>query len=388
MTSKKKRAFHFGGASWLLLCAMADGAMAQNAAAPSASTPLPEITVTAPSPIVRRRAVVPSRTPVRVARTAPGRTANARRRTASRAGCTRASTRRAAHRDRSIRDGHGGAQRGDPPPRHRPAWRSPVLEARHYRLQLCARRLQPAGHPRPRCQPRRHRRKRHQRWRRLRSWRRPFCSGRSTGDKPGRSHPRTGGDAIRIDIDRRRRQRNQQSHPGCTAHLRRGAIPELWTAREGAAGERAIIVMRKCRNPNGRQFRRPGCRWRHPARCRRRQFCDSMPTPMAAKPAITASRAIPICSTRPGRSTAGSRIRRCRRMVRRSAALTSSRAASSARRSRRTTRSIAFPASTAPITRRGSTRHQTKFTAKGEYRPDAAAIDAVTFLGGRHRLST
>ena len=26
MTFKKKRAFHFGGASWLLLCAMADGA--------------------------------------------------------------------------------------------------------------------------------------------------------------------------------------------------------------------------------------------------------------------------------------------------------------------------------------------------------------------------
>ena len=31
MTSKKKRAFHFGGASWLLLCAMANGAMAQDA---------------------------------------------------------------------------------------------------------------------------------------------------------------------------------------------------------------------------------------------------------------------------------------------------------------------------------------------------------------------
>ena len=34
MTFKKKRAFHFGGASWLLLCAMADGALAQDAAAP------------------------------------------------------------------------------------------------------------------------------------------------------------------------------------------------------------------------------------------------------------------------------------------------------------------------------------------------------------------
>src|SRR5689334_14183148 len=71
MTFKKKRAFHFGGASWLLLCAMADGALAQNAAAPSASTALPEITVTAPSPIVRRKPV-PSRTPARVARTSPG----------------------------------------------------------------------------------------------------------------------------------------------------------------------------------------------------------------------------------------------------------------------------------------------------------------------------
>src|SRR5881394_2138305 len=73
MTFKRRRAFHIGGASWLILCAMGNGAMAQDAAAPSASTPLPEITVTAPSPIVRRRAVVPSQRPVRIARTAPGR---------------------------------------------------------------------------------------------------------------------------------------------------------------------------------------------------------------------------------------------------------------------------------------------------------------------------
>src|SRR5258705_1913117 len=72
MTFKKKRAFHFGGASWLLLCAVGNHAMAQDAATPQSSAQLPEITVTAPSPIVRRRAVVPSRTPVRVARTAPG----------------------------------------------------------------------------------------------------------------------------------------------------------------------------------------------------------------------------------------------------------------------------------------------------------------------------
>src|SRR3954470_9049545 len=71
MKFKKKRAFLFGGASGLLLCAMADGALAQDAAAPPTSTQLPEITVTAPSPIVRRKPVVPSRTPTRAARTAP-----------------------------------------------------------------------------------------------------------------------------------------------------------------------------------------------------------------------------------------------------------------------------------------------------------------------------
>jgi iron complex outermembrane receptor protein len=67
-----RRAFYISSASWLLLCGMDSSAMSQDAAAPSSTTPLPEITVTAPSPIVRRRAVVPSRTPVRVARTAPG----------------------------------------------------------------------------------------------------------------------------------------------------------------------------------------------------------------------------------------------------------------------------------------------------------------------------
>ena len=48
MTFPTRRAFHLGGASWLLLCAMGSGATAQDAAKPS--TQLPEITVTAPSP--------------------------------------------------------------------------------------------------------------------------------------------------------------------------------------------------------------------------------------------------------------------------------------------------------------------------------------------------
>jgi iron complex outermembrane recepter protein len=70
MIFKRKRAFHVGGVSWLLLCAVGNQAMAQSAATPS-STQLPEITVAAPSPIVRRKPV-PTRTPTRVARPAPG----------------------------------------------------------------------------------------------------------------------------------------------------------------------------------------------------------------------------------------------------------------------------------------------------------------------------
>jgi iron complex outermembrane receptor protein len=66
-----RRAFHIGGASWLVLCGISSNAMSQDAAPPPAAQ-LPEITVTAPSPIVRRN-VVPARTPVRVSRAVPGR---------------------------------------------------------------------------------------------------------------------------------------------------------------------------------------------------------------------------------------------------------------------------------------------------------------------------
>jgi iron complex outermembrane recepter protein len=67
-----RRAFYISGASWLLLCGMDSSAMSQGAAPPAPSTSLPEITVTAPSPIVRRR-LAPSPTPSRVARAVPGR---------------------------------------------------------------------------------------------------------------------------------------------------------------------------------------------------------------------------------------------------------------------------------------------------------------------------
>jgi iron complex outermembrane receptor protein len=73
MTFPTRRAFHIGGASWLILCGLGGSAMAQDAAAPSGATQLPEITVNAPSPIVRRQPVRPQ-TPARVARAVPGRT--------------------------------------------------------------------------------------------------------------------------------------------------------------------------------------------------------------------------------------------------------------------------------------------------------------------------
>jgi iron complex outermembrane receptor protein len=70
MTFLSRRTFHLSGASWLLLCAIGNGAMAEDA--PSGATQLPEITVTSPSPIVRRQPVR-TQTPARVARAVPGR---------------------------------------------------------------------------------------------------------------------------------------------------------------------------------------------------------------------------------------------------------------------------------------------------------------------------
>src|SRR3569623_3361369 len=66
MTIQLRRAQRLGGASWLLLGVAATPAMAQD----KPSNELPAVTVTAPSPIVRRP-VVPSHTRTRVARSAP-----------------------------------------------------------------------------------------------------------------------------------------------------------------------------------------------------------------------------------------------------------------------------------------------------------------------------
>ncbi|WFU39293.1 TonB-dependent receptor [Bradyrhizobium sp. CB82] len=68
MTSHPGRAQRLGGASWLMLGLAATPAIAQD----KPSTELPPVTVTAPSPIVRR-AIVPARPTTRVARRVPAR---------------------------------------------------------------------------------------------------------------------------------------------------------------------------------------------------------------------------------------------------------------------------------------------------------------------------
>jgi iron complex outermembrane recepter protein len=74
MSLEKKRALHIGSAGWLLLCATGQDAMANDpaAASSSSSTRLPEISVTAPSPIERRR-TERTRQPAGIVRAPPSR---------------------------------------------------------------------------------------------------------------------------------------------------------------------------------------------------------------------------------------------------------------------------------------------------------------------------
>ncbi|HXO72969.1 MAG TPA: TonB-dependent receptor plug domain-containing protein, partial [Bradyrhizobium sp.] len=75
MSFSSRRSLLASSSASLLLCAFGGAALAQDAQAPGAAggaTALPEITVTAPSPIVRRK-LVPSPRPARVARAVPSR---------------------------------------------------------------------------------------------------------------------------------------------------------------------------------------------------------------------------------------------------------------------------------------------------------------------------
>src|SRR3954454_15050168 len=70
MSFSIKRAMLASSSASLLLCAFGGPASSQDA---SGATALPEIHVTAPSPVQHRRAVVASPKPARVARAVPGR---------------------------------------------------------------------------------------------------------------------------------------------------------------------------------------------------------------------------------------------------------------------------------------------------------------------------
>ena len=129
---------------------------------------LPQINVTAPSPIVRRRPPAPpSTTAAPVA--APAAPAEIPLQGALPIVTDQFATVTVVPSEEIQRS--AGSTLGD------------VLfsQARHHRLELCARRIEPADHPRPRRQPRRHRRERRRRRRRVRPRRRPFRAGRSAG---------------------------------------------------------------------------------------------------------------------------------------------------------------------------------------------------------------
>lgn len=73
MAFSLKHIFLVSGSTALLLHGFGNAARSEDA--PAASHELPAVTVTAPSPIVRRKPAVPARTPIRAARAVPGRNA-------------------------------------------------------------------------------------------------------------------------------------------------------------------------------------------------------------------------------------------------------------------------------------------------------------------------
>ena len=148
----------------------------------------------------------------------------------------------------------------------------------NHRLGFRARRRQPSDRARPRHASRPRAGKRHRIERRVRTGRGSRHSDRSAVGAADRSDPRTGNAALGLAGDRRRGQRGQQSysHRGSAARIehRIKRRVELGRQRPGRVGA---------------------------ARRRQGQFRRCMPTPMGAKPAIIACRAIRICSipTRP-----------------------------------------------------------------------------------------
>ena len=290
-------------------------------------------------------------------------------------------------RHRSVRDRHRGAERGNPPLGRRHAWRSPVLQARHHRLELCAGRRRagrsseastsiasassktasaPAAPPISAkiisC--------RSIRWRQTRS--------KSSADPATLRYGSTSIGGVVSATN----NRIPDALPSCAA----APFQTYGLPVEGAARERAISWLRHGRDPHGRQFRRSRRRRRHPARCRRRQFrcsCRRLwpqgrrlqhselslsvrPDPAVQRPAAEFGGAGGRCIDR--------RLLYLPRRLHWRCDHAEQYAVSHSRES------------TAPITRRRIDAHQTKFTAKGEYRPDCGGDRRHPVLGRRHRL--
>ena len=234
---------------------------------PAAAQPqqLPEIVVNAPSPIVRPRPARP-----RPAAPRPGGGDRPGARSAARP--HGAAARLAPDRRRPVRHRHRGHPRGNPAHGRRDARRLAVRQARHHRLELRARRVEPPDHPRPRQLPGPHPGERHQFERRIGFRRRSRRATRSAGGGTGRGGAWPGDIALGLAGDRRRRQRHQQPDPRCAALPAAGADAQLWNAREGDRAGRHGWTMLEIRDARRLQQRRQRPRWRCHPRCRRGQF--------------------------------------------------------------------------------------------------------------------
>ena len=210
--------------AFLLSGVAAASAVAAVGAPPAAAQTqqLPEIVVNAPSPIVAAGPATP-RTP------RPRGGDRARTRDAARPGG--AAARLAADRRRPVRHRHRGHPRGTPAHPRRHARRRAVRQARHHRLELCARRGQPPDRARPRYLSRAHPGERHRRERRVGAGRGPRRPGRSAGGGTGRGRARPGNAALGLAGDRRRRQRHQQPDPRCAALPAAGAAAQRSVCR-------------------------------------------------------------------------------------------------------------------------------------------------------------
>jgi iron complex outermembrane receptor protein len=357
---------------------MGNGATAQDATPAPPSTQLPEITVTAPSPIVRRKPVVASRTPARGARAVPAPDREpapqpAAVATAPQQGVLPIVTDQFATvtvvPNEEIRRA-GGATLGDllfsrpgitgssfsPGSSSRPIIRG--LE--NNRVGIVENGVGGGGvsdlgedHFVP-------------------------IDPLATSQIEVRAWPR-GADTAHLD--RRRGQRGEQPDPGSPALLRGGPFPELWPAGQGATGDCVVAGLRHGRDANRRQLGRSRRRRRHSARCRRRQFRGSCRRlwPQGRRlqhPGLSVSVRPDPAGQRPpaefrsaGRRRVGRRLLCLPRRLHR-------------RRDHANDALYRIPGIDGADHQTRIDARQTKFSAKGEYRPDAAAIEAVRFWAG------